>query len=305
MMKRIIPVVIALLLTLNICAQDLFVGSYNIRYVNNKDSLKGNVWSKRCQVICDQLNFEQPDIFGTQECYIQQIHDLEARLDGYQHIGVAREDGKEAGEHSAIFYKKDKLKLLRNGDFWLSETPDKPSIGWDAACTRICSWGEFKDKKTRLKFFFFSLHMDHIGIVARREAAKLVVRKIREIAGEKSPVVLTGDFNVDQTNEIYQIFTQSGILKDCYECTRLRFAENGTFNGFDSDLKSESRIDHIFVSPRFKVDRYGVLTNVYWTLSDFSQGERKSENAPQEISFEKYDRRTPSDHYPVLVRIKW
>ena len=304
-MKRIIPVVIALLLTLNICAQDLFVGSYNIRYVNNKDSLKGNVWSKRCQVICDQLNFEQPDIFGTQECYIQQIHDLEARLDGYQHIGVAREDGKEAGEHSAIFYKKDKLKLLRNGDFWLSETPDKPSIGWDAACTRICSWGEFKDKKTRLKFFFFSLHMDHIGIVARREAAKLVVRKIREIAGEKSPVVLTGDFNVDQTNEIYQIFTQSGILKDCYECTRLRFAENGTFNGFDSDLKSESRIDHIFVSPRFKVDRYGVLTNVYWTLSDFSQGERKSENAPQEISFEKYDRRTPSDHYPVLVRIKW
>ena len=304
-MKKIIAIAAALLMTLNICAQDLFVGSYNIRYVNDKDSIKGNVWTKRCQVICDQLNFEQPDIFGTQECYIQQIHDLEARLDGYQHIGVAREDGKEVGEHSAIFYKKDKLKLLRNGDFWLSETPEKPSIGWDAACTRICSWGEFKDKKTRLKFFFFSLHMDHIGIVARREAAKLVVKKIRELAGEKSPVILTGDFNVDQSNEIYQIFTQSGILKDCYKCTRLRFAENGTFNGFDSDLKSESRIDHIFVSPRFKVDRYGVLTNGYWTLSDFSQSEQKSANAPQEINFKKIDRRTPSDHYPIMARIKW
>ena len=159
--------------------------------------------------------------------------------------------------------------------------------------------------KTRLKFYFFSLHMDHVGTVARREAAKLVVRKIREIAGEKAPVILTGDFNVDQNDEIYQIFTQSGILKDSYTCCRLRFAENGTFNDFNSDLKTDSRIDHIFVSPRFTVDRFGVLTNGYWTERKAPSAEQKSGQAPREISFKQYDRRVPSDHYPILARIKF
>ena len=286
-------------------AQELYVGSYNIRNKNNSDSINGNVWAKRCQVLCDLLNFEQPDIFGTQECFIWQIRDMEARLDGYRHIGVARDDGKEQGEHSAIFYKSDKLRLLRSGDFWLSETPDKPGLGWDAACVRICSWGQFKDVKTRLKFYFFSLHMDHVGKVARREAAKLVVSKIREIAGEKAPVILTGDFNVDQTDEIYQIFTRSGILNDSFECARLRFAENGTFNDFNGDLKTDSRIDHIFVSPRFTVDRFGVLTDAYWTERSTPATEQKSGQAPQEISFKQYDRRVPSDHYPIFARIKW
>ena len=286
-MKRTTTFLIGLLLTLNISAQELYVGSYNIRNKNNSDSINGNVWAKRCQVLCDLLNFEQPDIFGTQECFIWQIRDMETRLDGYRHIGVARDDGKEQGEHSAIFYKSDKLRLLRSGAFWLSETPDKPGLGWDAACVRICSWGQFKDVKTRLKFYFFSLHMDHVGKVARREAAKLVVSKIREIAGEKAPVILTGDFNVDQNDEIYQIFTRSGILKDSYECARLRFA------------------DHIFVSPRFAVDRFGVLTDAYWTERRTPATEQKSGQAPQEISFKQYDRRVPSDHYPILARIKW
>ena len=304
-MKRTATIILGLLLALSIGAQELYVGSYNIRNKNRGDSINGNVWAKRCQVICDQLNFEQPDIFGTQECFIWQIRDMEARLDGYQHIGVARDDGKEQGEHSAIFYKKDKLKLLCNGDFWLSETPDKPGLGWDAACVRVCSWGQFKDVRTHLKFYFFSLHMDHVGKVARREAAKLVVRKIREIAGEEAPVILTGDFNVDQNDEIYQIFTQSGILKDCYTNCRLRFAENGTFNDFDPDLKTDSRIDHIFVSPRFSVDRYGVLTNGYWTPRAKTMKKQRSAAAPQEISFRKHDRRVPSDHYPIFAHIKF
>lgn len=304
-MKRIMLSLSMAAFALTIGAQSLFVGTYNIRNKNQGDSINGNVWTKRCQVICDQLNFEQPDIFGTQECFIWQIRDMERQLDGYAHIGVAREDGKEDGEHSAIFYKTDRIKLLRHGDFWLSETPDKPGLGWDAACTRICTWGQFKDLQSKLKFYYFNLHMDHVGVVARREAAKLVVSKIKEIAGTTAPVILTGDFNVDQTDEIYQIFTQSGILKDSYEYARLRFAENGTFNDFDTELLTDSRIDHIFVSPRFRVDRYGVLTNGYWTEKDVATSEQKSGNAPQEISFRKHVRRAPSDHYPVLARIKW
>ena len=226
---------------------------------------------------------------------------MRAALDNYDFIGVGRDDGKEAGEYAAIFYKKDNLKLLHNGNFWLNETPDTPKLGWDAACIRICTWGEFEQKATGLRFFHFNLHMDHVGIVARREAAKLIVAKIREIA-KGAPVVVTGDFNVDQNNDIFKIFTSSGILKDSYPAARLRFATNGTFNAFNTDLWTESRIDHVFVSPMFEVDRYGILTNAYWTPK--SADAQKATDAPGEIDFIRYDRRTPSDHYPVMVHLK-
>ena len=145
--------------------------------------------------------------------------------------------------------------------------------------------------------------MDHVGVVARREAAKFVVKKIGEIA-KGAPVVLTGDFNVDQNDEIYSIFTSSGILNDSYTHARLRFAENGTFNDFKPYMKTQSRIDHVFVSPEFNVDRYGMLTNMYWT--DDAQTEAKNSNqAPSELEFRKMTLRTPSDHYPVFVRINY
>ncbi|MBQ2167810.1 MAG: endonuclease/exonuclease/phosphatase family protein, partial [Prevotella sp.] len=131
------------------------------------------------------------------------------------------------------------------------------------------------------KFYFFNLHMDHVGVVARREAAKLVVSRIKEMA-QDAPVVLTGDFNVDQTDEIYSIFTQSGILKDSYENARIRFAENGTFNSFKVETKTDSRIDHVFVSPSFKVEAYGLRTDSYWAKG----------------------RRNLSDHYPVFVKLR-
>ncbi len=145
--------------------------------------------------------------------------------------------------------------------------------------------------------------MGHVGTTARREAAKLVVQRIREIA-KGAPVILTGDFNVDQTNEIYRIFTESGILKDSYLTTRLRFAKTGTFNSFKPDLYTTSRIDHVFVSPQTRVDAYGLLTDAYWTPDSASVDKEKASDAPQEISFSRYQRRLPSDHYPVFVRIK-
>lgn len=299
--QRTISFIVLLACTLSIHAQ-MLVGSYNIRYRNSEDSIRGNVWQKRCQVICDQVNFFAPDIFGAQEVLHPQLLDLLRGLDGYDYIGVGRDDGKEAGEYAAIFYKKNRVRLLEQGHFWLSETPEKPGLGWDAACVRICTWGRFKHLKTKKKFYYFNLHMDHVGTVARREAAKLVVEKIREIA-KGAQVVLTGDFNVDQTDEIYRIFTESGILKDSYHATRLRFAENGTFNSFKPDLFTESRIDHVFVSPRTQVEAYGVMTNSYWTPDTVEQQKQKEADAPQEISFTRYQRRLPSDHYPVFVKV--
>ena len=282
----------------------LLVGSYNIRYKNGGDSIKGNVWNKRCQVICDQVNFMSPDIFGAQEVLNGQLNDMLARLDGYDYIGVGRDDGKQAGEYAAIFYKTDRLRLLDEGNFWLNETPDRPGLGWDAACVRICTWGRFAGQTATDDdaFYFFNLHMDHVGVTARREAAKLIVRKIIEIAHD-TPVIVTGDFNVDQNDEIYGIFTTSGLLKDSYLASRLRFAENGTFNSFDPDLYTESRIDHILVSPSARVDSYGVLTNSYWIPDKSSADQLKGHDAPQQINFSKYSRRLPSDHYPVFVRL--
>ncbi len=282
----------------------MLVGSYNIRLKVSSDSVKGNVWQKRCQVICDQVNFMSPDIFGTQEVLHVQLLDMLQGLDGYDYIGVGRDDGKTGGEYAAIFYKPDRLRLLDQGNFWLSETPDRPGLGWDAACVRVCTWGRFAGQTATddEAFYFFNLHMDHVGVVARHEGAKLIVRKIREIA-QGAPVIVTGDFNVDQKDEIYSIFTESGLLKDSYLASRLRFAENGTFNSFDTELYTDSRIDHIFVSPDTEVESYGVLTNSYWMPNDDSATRLKGHDAPQQIDFSKYTRRQPSDHYPVFVRL--
>lgn len=303
-MKKVTFILLMLAMAMTMSAQSLFVGTYNVRYQNDDDQQEGNGWPQRVHVICDMINFEQPDIFGTQEAKIGQIRDLLKGLDGYDYIGVAREDGKEAGEHSAIFYKKDYIQMLDHGDFWLSETPDVPGLGWDAACVRICTWGKFRDKRTKLKFYYFNLHMDHVGIVARREGAKLVVKKIQELTDGKTPVILTGDFNVDQRDEIYTIFTKSGLLNDSYMVAKQRFSENGTFNAFKPDLKTESRIDHIFLSPKFEVNHYGVLTNCYWTKKGDPE-QLQGRDAPKEIRFQRYERRLPSDHYLILAKINY
>ena len=305
-MKRIFLSTLFLLFVASQLSAQLLVGSYNIRYKNGGDSISGNVWAKRCQVICDQVNFMSPDVFGAQEVLHGQLLDMLSCLDGYDYIGVGRDDGNMGGEYACILYKTDRLRLLDQGNFWLSETPDRPGLGWDAACVRICSWGKFAGQTATNDeaFYFFNLHMDHVGVTARREGAKLIVRKIREIA-QGAPVIVTGDFNVDQKDEIYSIFTESGLLKDSFMASRLKFAENGTFNSFDTDLYTESRIDHIFVSPETRVDSYGVLTSCYWLPNEESGDQLKGHDAPQQINFSKYSRRLPSDHYPVFVRINF
>ena len=276
--------------------------SYNLRNASSADSLQGDGWGNRCPIIARLVQFHEFDIFGTQEGLRHQLDSLKTSLPKYDYIGVGRNDGKKEGEHAAIFYRIDKFELLEHGDFWLSETPEKPSVGWDAVLTRICTWGHFKYKDTGFEFLFFNLHMDHIGVEARREGAKLIVQKVREMCGGE-PVIITGDFNVDQNNEIYQTFVTSGLLKDSYVAAEKRFARNGTFNSFEPDLHTESRIDHIFVSPAFAVRNYAVLTDGYWTPREDAAAQ-KGEAAPQEISLRSYERRCPSDHYPVAARIE-
>lgn len=256
-------------------AQQLNIGTYNLRYSNAGDSTAGNGWGKRYPQIANLIRFQDLDIFGTQEGKINQLNDLTGMLPGYKWFGAGRDDGKHAGEHSAIFYKADKFSIVRSGNFWLSTITDRPNTGWDAALPRICTWIQFKEKKTGFTFYFYNLHMDHIGVVARSESAKLILKKIREM-GPNVPAILTGDLNVDQTSPSYAVINNSGVLKDSYELSPVKLAPSSTFNDFDANTGGDKRIDHIFVTKDFKVQRYGILTNTY-------------------------SGHTPSDHYPVVA----
>ena len=281
----------------------LQVASYNLRNANGGDSLRGNGWGQRYPVIADMVRYHNFDIFGTQECFIHQLKDMKQALPGYDYIGVGRDDGKEAGEHSAIFYRTDKFEVVEKGDFWMSETPDVPSKGWDAVLPRICTWGHFKCKDTGFEFLFFNLHMDHIGKNARVQSAYLVQEKMKELGKEKNlPAILTGDFNVDQTHRSYDAFVSTGVLKDSYEAAEFRFAPNGTFNSFNPNSFTESRIDHIFVSPVFKVKKYGVLTDTYRSIVGAGE-KQEARDCPAEIDIKEYQARTPSDHFPVKAEL--
>jgi endonuclease/exonuclease/phosphatase family metal-dependent hydrolase len=280
-------VLLSLFFSAGVLAQRFNIGTYNLRYANHGDTLHGNGWGQRLPVIAGIVRFHDFDIFGTQEGLYHMLEGLRDSLPGYAYTGIGRDDGKHAGEHSAIFYKTGKFKLLEHGNFWLSDTTDRPNKGWDAVLPRICTWGRFREISSGFVFYMFNLHMDHVGVKARAESSKLILARIKTFP-PGAAVILTGDLNVDQTNEGYKLINESGVLRDCYALAPIRLALNGTFNNFRADGKTESRIDHIFVSGRFSVQRYGILTDTY-RLKDDSTG--------------RYTARTPSDHFPVMVQV--
>lgn len=303
-MKRLFLTVLLLASVLSLHAQSWFnVGSYNVRYDSSSDKARGDGWDSRSQKIFDLVNYERWEIFGAQELLHNQLEDLLAGLDNYDYIGVGRNDGDKKGEYAPIFYRKDRIRCLDKGWFWISETPDVvASKGWDANQCRICTWGKFEDKSTKWKFWLFNVHLDHRGVVARREGCKLILSKIKEMCGDE-PYILTGDFNVDQNNEIFDILTSSGMLVDTYTAAKHRMCHNGTINRFLADFGTESRIDHIFVSPQFRTHEYGVLTHNYWTPVEITPEMQARIDAGAE-DVVCYKARMISDHYPVVARVE-
>lgn len=278
------------------------VASYNLRNKNSFDAAAGNGWERRYPYIVNLIRFHDFDIFGTQEGFKVQLEDLKKALPGYDYIGVGREDGKNEGEHSAIFFRTDLFEPVEHGDFWLSETPDRPGLGWDAVCVRICTWGKFRHKPSGREFLFFNLHMDHVGTTARVESAKLIKRKIDEM-GSSLPTFLTGDFNVDQHSPSYATITDGGTLLDSHDVADFVYQNNGTFNNYRTDGFSKSRIDHIFVSPNVHVSKYGVLTDTYRTFEE-SSAPQQTTDAPAELKIKTVKARTPSDHFPVKTVVE-
>lgn len=281
--------------------QEIKIGSYNIRYDNEGDRKEGNSWDHRLPVIGSIIRWEDVDVFGAQEVLVDQLKDMQKELEAYDYYGVGRDDGKEEGEFAPVFYKKNKYELLDSGEFWLSETPEQPSKGWDAALPRITTWVHLRDKETQKDFWFFNLHMDHVGVKAREESSRLVLQKMKEIVGDGT-AFLTGDFNVDQKNEIYDILQKSNYIFDSYVEADERMDWNGTFNAFDNNLWTDSRIDHIFVTKDVSVSNYAVRTDSYRSKASEDRDVKKGD-FPKELSFKDYSARLPSDHFPVFVKI--
>ena len=306
-MKRIFLCAVMAMFALTAMAQELNVGSFNVRTGGSLrpgqerpkkgDYAKFNGWDDRKQYIGALINLEAFDVFGSQEVKHKQLLDMVEMLPDYDYVGVARDDGATKGEYCPVFYRKKEFKLLNSGTFWLSETPDEVSKGWDGMCRRICTWAYLQRKSDKARLYFISTHLDHRGKVAQIEGGKLVLDWIKKNCKGET-VIVFGDFNVTQTSDCYKVFAESGLLEDTYETARYRFAPTGTFNGFNPRRYTTHRIDHIFVSKGTKVSRYGVLT--YHYFRDMKAAEEAMDTlAPKEIKGENRDSKCISDHYAI------
>jgi endonuclease/exonuclease/phosphatase family metal-dependent hydrolase len=246
--------------------------SYNIRYANTSDG--DNAWDIRKPATKEMIEREQPDVFGLQEALIGQLQYIDSNFPQYSRVGVGRDDGKEEGEFMAVYYRSDKFKLLKNGDFWLSKTPDECSMGWDAACRRIVTWAKLKDKETGKVFYAFNTHLDHVGEVAREQSILLIVKKIDEIVKkDKAPVFLSGDFNSNVNSAIFDPL--KSIMKD----SRAILPESEwipTYNNYGNG--GDAMIDYIFYKNAEVLD--------FKTLNG------------------DYGKPYISDHYPVMATMK-
>lgn len=274
-MKYLLTVMTTLILVFG-NAQSLKLMTYNIRL--DIDSDGENNWSNRKEFFTSQMQFYEPDIFGIQEAKPNQVIDIASVLSQYNQIGIGR-DGMGQGESSNIFYKKERFQLLQNNTFWLSETPDVISKGWDAAFNRVCTYALFKDLKTKKYFWVFNTHLDHMGELAKTNGIQLVLSKIATLNTQKYPVFFMGDFNSKPNED--RIVSLKKVMLDTREISEGKpFGPTGTFNGFKHNEPVTDCIDYIFISKNsnFKVKKFAVLSD-------------------------SKDLKYPSDHLPVYVEI--
>lgn len=256
--------------------QNLKIMTYNIRL--NVASDGENAWPNRKDYFMSQVQFYSPDIFGVQEATPSQVIDIASGMPKYSKFGIGREEGG-TGEACTIYYKKDRFKLQESNTFWLSETPNVVSRGWDAACNRVCTYGLFTDLKTKKTFYVFNLHLDHMGEVARVKGVQVVLEKIKAINTKKYPVFLMGDFNSEPNTP--QIAEIKKVMDDTRDVSKEKpFGPSGTFNNFKHNEPVTLLIDYIFISKNS-----GLTVQKHAVLSDSK------------------DLKYPSDHLPVLIEI--
>lgn len=277
-LKNILFLVFGLLMSMASTAQSLKIMTYNIRLDVSSDG--ENDWTHRKDFFTSQIQFYEPDVFGIQEATLNQVIDISKTLKQYDNVGMGRE-GIGKGESSNIYYKKDKFSIFDSSTFWLSDTPNEVSIGWDAAYNRVCTYALFKDNKTKQFFWVFNTHLDHIGEQARTKGIQLILSKITALNTKKYPVFFTGDFNTEPNEE--RIINLKKVMDDSKVISQNRpFGPEGTFNGFKHDEPVTKRIDYIFISKNssLNVIKYAVLSD-------------------------SKDLKYPSDHLPVYVELNF
>lgn len=247
------------------------VMSYNIRVGDADDGT--NSWQFRYPATAMMIEDIRPDVFGVQEAMPYQLLFITENCRDYKYVGVGRDDGKKKGEHMAVFYNKKTVSLLKWGTFWLSETPDEPSFGWDAACRRTATWALMKSKASGQKFYFVDTHLDHKGAEARREGLALILERLSAINRDNLPVVLVGDFNVEISDPAVAVL--DGTMKNARKIAA-KTDSCGTYNGWG---KSSEIIDHIFYSGFRSCTEYRTVTTPY------------------------AERKFISDHYPVTATL--
>lgn len=268
----------------------LTVISYNIRMGSGKDGT--NSWEYRYPASAMMIMDQKPDIFGLQEAFDYQQKYLKEYCPGYKCIGVGRENGKHRGEHMSIFYNKKRIKLIDWGTFWLSETPSKPSMGWDAACHRTATWVLMKDKTTGKKFFYVNTHLDHRSAPAQKNGLALIVNRIGQMNPDHLPMILTGDFNIRPDSEnLVELDKMMHSARIFAEST----TTDGSFNGWgefgassgapawhgDVPVKEAPIIDYIYYSGFSNCLTFKVLNHPYVGVPYIS------------------------DHYPIAATLKF
>lgn len=257
-------------------AQTLKVMTYNIRLDVAVDG--ENAWPLRKDFFAAQIQFYEPDIFGVQEATPNQVLDLLQLLPQYNQVGMGR-DGEGKGESSNIYFKKDRFTIKESNTFWLSETPNEISKGWDAAFNRVCTYALITDKQNKKTFWVFNTHLDHIGEIARTRSMALILSKIAELNSKNLPVIFMGDFNSEPDAE--RIIALKKEMNDCRDISKARpFGPSGTFNNFKHNEPVTKLIDYVFVSKNNKLE-----VKKYAVLSDSK------------------DLKYPSDHLPVYVEL--
>ena len=264
---------------------ELSVISFNIKVSGGlSDLFNPNIWSRRKSATPAMIKDQCPDIFGVQEALSDQLEDVGGELPNYSYVGVGREDGKEiseitdsedSGEIMAIFYNTSEIDLLDWGTYWLSETPDEPSISWEADFKRTMTWAKMQMKYSGKKFFYVNTHLDNHSGTARTEGLKLIVNKIAEMNIDNLPVVLTGDFNVTPDNPVLKVLDNAKMLDA--RTTAEETDDLATFNGWG---KEEARvIDYIYYRGFSSCPEYETIVKQYANIQYIS------------------------DHYPIVARL--
>lgn len=240
------------------CSQapvSLKVVSYNIRLMKGPDG--DNAWEFRKEASPAMIKSVAPDVFGVQEAFKEQENYLLENCPNYKAVGVGRDDGIDKGERMSIFWNTKTVEMKEWGTFWLSETPDSVSKGWDAACRRTATWGFFKMKKSGKEFFYVNTHLDHKGKIARREGLALVREEIARRNPDNLPMVLTGDFNILQSDSLIVNFSKE--MKNA----RIMAEQTDTLSTFNGWGHSSGIIDYIFYDGFSACKSYKTLTDSY------------------------------------------